>query len=229
MQKRKAHLNTNRKIVLTADGSKSIFLKDTNVQYHSKHGAILEAQHVFIKSGLHYILDQNVEPISIFEMGFGTGLNSLLTNIEAQKLNLKIDYTAIEAFPVELEEALQLNYPEQLTCSAKDFKSLHEQDFNKWNQLNSNFNFRKILGLFQDFTTKYQFNLIYYDAFGATAQPELWSQDITDQLFRILKKNGVVVTYSVKGSFRRSLLKSGFTVQKIPGPPGKREMLRAIK
>ncbi|GGE14298.1 tRNA (5-methylaminomethyl-2-thiouridine)(34)-methyltransferase MnmD [Psychroflexus salis] len=227
--KKKPQNNQHRKILTTADGSKSIYIEAENVQYHSKHGAILEAQHVFIHSGLHFILQNNSKPISIFEMGLGTGLNCILTAIEALKNNMHIDYTAIEAFPVKIEEVEQLNFHQHLPYTKSDFLNLHQLDFGSKHLLNQYFSFTKIYGLFENYKQGKTFDLVYFDAFGANAQPELWTKKITDQLYRMINWQGIMVTYSVKGSFRRNLLESGFTVEKIGGPPGKREMLRAIK
>lgn len=219
-----------RQIVTTADGTKSILITDTDVQYHSKHGAILEAKHVFIHSGLHYYLkSNNTKPISVFEMGFGTGLNCLLTYLATKQNNISIQYTGIEAFPVDFSELKQLNFHEKLGISNEVFFKLHQFKWGEKHQLTEDFSFQKIHKRLQDFSAKEEFDIIYFDAFGSKTQPELWTKEITDQLFEMLQNNGVVVTYSVKGSFRRDLLASGFSVEKIPGPPGKREMLRAIK
>lgn len=218
-----------RKIVTTSDGSKSIYISDTDVQYHSQHGAILEAKHVFIHSGLHYLLPNNTQPISIFEMGFGTGLNCLLTYIEAIQQNLKVQYVGIEAFPVCFSEINQLNFYEKLNIPKEEFLQFHRCTWGEKHQMNERFSFQKIHQTLQDYKAFDKFNLIYFDAFGSKSQPELWVKSITDQLFEMLQPKGVVVTYSVKGSFRRNLMASGFWVEKIPGPPGKREMLRAVK
>lgn len=218
-----------RKIVTTADGSKSIHITDTDVQYHSQHGAILEAKHVFIHSGLHYLVSISSKPISIFEMGFGTGLNCLLTYLEAIQHEWNIQYTGIEAFPVDYSEIIQLNFHEKLNIPKDDFLKFHRCTWGKKHQMNERFSFQKIHQTIQDYKAFEKFNLIYFDAFGSKTQPELWIKSITDQLFEMLQPKGVVVTYSAKGSFRRSLMASGFSVEKIPGPPGKREMLRAVK
>lgn len=219
-----------RRIVTTADGSKSIHITDTDVQYHSKHGAILEAKHVFIHSGLHYYLKSNkTKPISVFEMGFGAGLNALLTYLESKQKNISIQYTCLEAYPVNLSEIAQLNFHDKLGIESDEFLQLHKLKWGVQHELNSAFNFQKIHQKLEEFSATEKFNLIYFDAFGSKTQPELWTKTITDKLFKMLRSKGVVVTYSVKGSFRRNLIASGFFVEKIPGPPGKREMLRAIK
>jgi tRNA U34 5-methylaminomethyl-2-thiouridine-forming methyltransferase MnmC len=218
-----------RKIVTTADGSKSIQITDTEEQYHSKHGAILEAKHVFIQSGLHYLISNTSKPISIFEMGFGTGLNCFLTYLEAIKHNLSVQYTGIDVFPVELSEIEQLNFHELLDVQKEVYLNLHRLEWGKEHYLHNQFSLLKLHQKLQQYDAREQYNLVYFDAFGSKTQPELWTQEVTDQLYKILQPNGLVVTYSVKGSFRRALIESGFTVEKIPGPPGKREMLRAIK
>lgn len=218
-----------RKVVSTADGSSSILLLDTQEQYHSGHGAIQEAKHVYINAGLRYVAQQGKSSISIFEMGFGTGLNCFLSYLEAVDLNLPLQYTCIEAFPIQWEEVKMLNYAHQLQANLSDFHQLHKLPWEKVHTLHAYFQFYKQQTTFQDYHPKKLYDLVYYDAFGARTQPELWTKEITDQLFAMLKVHGVVVTFSVLGSFRRNLLDSGFFVEKLKGPAGKREMLRAIK
>ncbi|WP_053992164.1 tRNA (5-methylaminomethyl-2-thiouridine)(34)-methyltransferase MnmD [Mangrovimonas sp. TPBH4] len=224
-----------RKIITTGDGSKTIQIEDWDEQYHSKHGAIQEAQHVFIKHGLHYkienFLGYQSEPLSILEIGFGTGLNAFLTLLEAEKLNCSITYVGVEAFPVKPEELQLLNYPEQLLKEDRtlQFEALHEVDWKADHEITSLFTLHKQQKEFKDIDEVNSFDLIYFDAFGARVQPELWTEDIFKIMFEALRPNGVLVTYSAKGSVRRAMLAVGFKVDKLPGPPGKREMLRAYK
>lgn len=230
-----------REIVITADGSTTIHLPEWNEQYHSKHGAIQEAYHVFIKYGLHYFhsnlcyseLDSESQnkQASILEIGLGTGLNALITLIEAEKFGMKIDYVGVEGYPVSMDEIDQLNYSKELGANEKDiiFKKLHQVFWDKKHEITSDFQLTKQQKLFHEINESNVFNLIYFDAFGARVQPELWTEAIFEKMYNALKPNGILVTYSAKGSVRRALLAVGFKVEKLPGPPGKREMLRAIK
>lgn len=217
-----------RKIIVTADGSSTIHLEEWNEHYHSIHGAIQEAKHVFIKSGLSLFLNT---PISILEIGFGTGLNCFITFLEAKKLNLKVDYVGVEAYPVANEEINCLNYVDEL--KATEYKSVfNEMHQTKWgikNSISANFSLTKRQQFFNEINDVSAFDLIFFDAFGARVQPELWTEEIFQKMFNSLKPNGVLVTYSAKGSVRRAMQTVGFLVEKLPGPPGKREMLRAIK
>ncbi len=216
-----------REIFITADGSTTLHLPDWGEQYHSKHGAIQEAYHVFIKSGLNLFEGE----VSILEIGFGTGLNAFITFLEAQKRNLKIDYVGIEAYPVKPEEVACLNYIEQLKTEvfSEIFQELHQQSWEVKNNITANFSLTKRQQFFEDIIDENKFNLIYFDAFGATHQPDLWTETIFKKMFNALKNNGVLVTYSAKGSVRRAMQTVGFTVERLQGPPGKREMLRATK
>ena len=217
-----------REIITTNDGSTSIHIPEWNEQYHSKHGAIQEAYHVFIKSGLSFV---ERKQLSILEIGLGTGLNCFITFLEATQHNLKIDYTGVEAFPITEQEKKLLNYVAQLKATAYQtvFDQIHESDWETNVELSKNFIFRKNQQKFQEITIKNTYNLIYFDAFGPRVQPELWTEVIFQKMYDALQTGGVLVTYSAKGSVRRAMISVGFTVGKIPGPPGKREMLRAVK
>ncbi len=219
-----------REFLTTADGSVTIHLPEWNEQYHSKHGAIAEAQHVFIKTGLHYFVSRyGDEPVSILEIGFGTGLNAFLTSLEAERKNLQVEYTGIEAYPVEVSEVLKLNYPQMLRASKKYFLKLHETKWETMSKITSNFRLAKRKLFFSEIEYTNAFNIIYFDAFGARVQPDLWTEEIFRKMFNALNNNGILVTYSAKGSVRRAMQAVGFTVERLPGPPGKREMLRAVK
>ncbi|WP_242158253.1 tRNA (5-methylaminomethyl-2-thiouridine)(34)-methyltransferase MnmD [Aestuariivivens sediminis] len=223
-----------RQVIITADGSSTIHLPDWNEQYHSKHGAIQEAYHVFIHHGLHrcYRLRGTHDPkISILEIGFGTGLNAWITLLEAKTLNITIDYVGVEAYPVPMEEVLQLNYPEILNADdgANTFKTLHRLSWEAHHDISSHFSLTKQKKFFKEIDDENTYHLIYFDAFGARVQPELWTESIFKRMFHALKDQGVLVTYSAKGSVRRAMQNVGFTVEKLPGPPGKREMLCASK
>ena len=222
-----------RKIITTGDGSKTIQLTEWDEQYHSKHGAIQEAYHVFIKQGLHYYNanHKKLETFSILEIGFGTGLNAFITLLEAENLNTSINYVGVEAYPVGLNEVQELNYPQQLLVEArsKTFNKMHEVSWADKHTMTVSFSLTKQQKLFKDISEINVFDLIYFDAFGARVQPELWTESIFNIMFNALKRHGVLVTYSAKGSVRRAMQAVGFNVERLPGPPGKREMLRATK
>ena len=217
-----------REIITTADGSTSIHIPAWNEQYHSKHGAIQEAYHVFIKSGLSFV---NKTELSILEIGLGTGLNCFITFLEGKQRNLKINYTGVEAFPINEKEKKLLNFVKQLKAVEyqRVFDQIHESNWDIKTALSARFIFEKQQRKFQEITTKSTHDLIYFDAFGPRVQPELWTEAIFKKMYDALKKGGILVTYSAKGSVRRAMLSVGFSVEKIPGPPGKREMLRAVK
>lgn len=221
-----------RNIITTSDGSKTIQIEDWNEQYHSIHGAIQEANHVFLKHGLLFYseLHSETQPISILEIGFGTGLNAFLTLIEAEKLKLNLNYTGVEAYPVKTDEIIQLNYVELISESHEAiFEKLHETFWETQHDITPDFKLEKQEKFFKDITAKNAYNIIYFDAFGARVQPDLWTEDIFKIMYNALKENGVLVTYSAKGSVRRAMQAVGFDVERLPGPPGKREMLRATK
>jgi tRNA U34 5-methylaminomethyl-2-thiouridine-forming methyltransferase MnmC len=219
-----------RKIIITKDGSTTIHLPDWNEQYHSKHGAIQEAYHVFIQMGFYFFQTNNkTEKINILEIGFGTGLNAFISLLEAEKTKISINYTGIEAYPVENQEIEKLNYPEELEASSEIFLKLHQTVWEKPSQITDSFQLIKQKHFFSEIEDFEMYNLIYFDAFGARVQPELWTEKIFRKMYDALKPNGVLVTYSAKGSVRRAMQVVGFQVERLPGPPGKREMLRAIK
>ncbi|MFY8214441.1 MAG: tRNA (5-methylaminomethyl-2-thiouridine)(34)-methyltransferase MnmD [Flavobacterium sp.] len=217
-----------RVVVHTADGSTSIHLPGWNESYHSKHGAIQEAQHVFIKNGLDLFQDQN---LSILEIGFGTGLNAFITLLESPKRQLTIHYTGIEAYPVSLPEVQAMNYVTELHAQnqAHVFDEMHSCTWEQLIFLSPTFSICKRQQRIQDIQDIQQFDLIYFDAFGYRVQPELWSDEIFQSMYTALKPSGVLVTYAATGAVRRSMLAAGFAVEKLAGPPGKREMLRATK
>ena len=217
-----------RKIITTGDGSKTIQIEEWNEQYHSVHGAIQEAYHVFIKHGLRQFTDQK---ISILEMGLGTGLNAFITFLEAEKMNISVTYTGVEAYPILETEVEQLNYISELNANAhaKTFRQIHHGPWERNMTFAEDFIFVKQQKDFRDIEDKELYNLIYFDAFGAGVQPELWTEAIFLKMYLALKKGGILTTYAAKGSVRRAMQAVGFTVERLPGPPGKREMLRARK
>lgn len=211
----------------------TIHLPEWNEQYHSKHGAVQEARHVFLEMGLHYLVQQqpDITEISILEIGFGTGLNAFLSLLEAEKIHRKLWYTGVEAYPITEAELSHLNYA--VTCDAADrtaaFQKLHSISWEKASDITNNFNLTKQQKKFSEIEDENCYDLIYFDAFGARVQPELWTEEIFQKMYKALRSKGVLVTYAAKGSVRRAMISSGFLVEKLPGPPGKREMLRAVK
>lgn len=219
-----------RYIQTTSDGSHTVAVPELQVTYHSIHGAIQESMHVFIEAGLKPLLKQD-ETIHIFEMGFGTGLNALLSLQQVLQVNQKIFYYAVELFPLQSFEYQELNYAEQLKDDSLQsyFLQMHECEWEKDIAIHPLFTLHKTNQSLLSISTNQLFNLIYFDAFSPNAQPELWTQQVFEQMFQLLQKKGVLVTYCSKGDVRRTMLAAGFTVEKLKGPPGKREMIRAAK
>lgn len=217
-----------REIIKTLDGSTTIHLEEWNESYHSKHGAIQEAKHVFIKNGLS-LFESN--PVSILEIGFGTGLNAFITFLESEQKQQYINYVGVEAYPIAASEVLGMNYVEELEAEnfSEVFKKMHESEWNQEVKINSRFSLTKRKQFFDKIDDLEIFDLIYFDAFGYRVQPELWSTAIFQKMYNSLKPNGVLVTYAARGVVKRSMIEVGFTVEKLTGPPGKREMFRAFK
>lgn len=221
-------------IITTADGSHTLFSEQFNEIYHSRHGAVEESLHVFIKSGLDYVQSSrlNEDGVSVFEVGLGTGLNALLTMLEADKRKIKIDYTAIELYPVDIDTIKALNYTQQLGyeyCFGP-YHSLHLVRWSEMHQITLYFAFKKIQdSLFAYNLPSNTYHLIYFDAFAYTHQPEIWSVEIFKKMYDALAPNGILVTYSSKVVVQKAMKEAGFTIEKIPGPPGRREMVRAHK
>ena len=216
-------------IIITQDGSSSIYIPELDETYHSKFGAIQEAKHVFVKNGLD--LFENGSEISILEIGFGTGLNALITMLEAENRNLKINYVGVEAYPIALDEILQLNYVKQLESPEKqvDFEKMHASNWEEEIAINSNFTLTKRKQSFEEISDENTFDLIYFDAFGFTVQPDLWNEAIFEIMFKSLKNRGILTTYACRTSIKKAMQHAGFQTLKLPGAPGKREMLRALK
>ena len=215
-------------LIKTSDGSTSFYIPQLDETYHSVHGALQETQHVFIKNGLQLFDHQS---ISILEIGFGTGLNALATYKEHEFLQLNIRYETVEAYPISWEEASQMNFSQLLNdvTLTSVFEQMHCCIWDEPVSLSSSFSFKKRLQRFETINDTDTFDLIYFDAFGAQVQPELWQEAIFQQMYTSLKQGGYLVTYAAKGSVRRAMQACGFTVERLPGPPMKREMLRAHK
>ena len=217
-----------REIVQTSDGSTTIYLPEWEENYHSKHGAIQEAKHVFIKNGFAQL---NQPEISVLEIGFGTGLNAFITFLEAKKVAKKVNYTGVEAYPVDFNEIAQMNYVAELQATdfESDFQQMHTCEWNSNVKISNDFCLTKRQQFFDQIDDIEEFDLIYFDAFGYRVQPELWSTEIFQKMFNALKPGGILVTYAARGVVKRSMIEVGFTVEKLAGPPGKREMFRAFK
>jgi len=240
-QKWKTNRFLKRNPLKTADGSYTLHIPEWNEQYHSKNGALAEARHVFIKEGLNFWCSQNPSPeISILEIGFGTGLNCILTYLETQENSLKITYTGVEAFPLNLKEVQSINYtstlkkvyPDKTFHTQKNeevFLAIHNTPWEEETDISEHFILTKQKKFFSEIAADQEFNLIYFDAFGIRVQPELWTEDVFQKMNDALKPEGVLVTYAANGNARRAMQNTGFSVERLSGPPGKREMLRAQK
>lgn len=214
----------------TGDGSFTLHLPEWDEQYHSKHGAIAEALHVFIAQGFnHWFSENKLDEISILEIGFGTGLNSFLTFLETQKTNKKVNYTGVEAYPLQIQEIEKLNYAVLLNASEEKFLQLHTSSWEEKMIISENFLLTKQKKLFSEITDKNNVDLIYFDAFGIRVQPELWTEAIFGIMYAALKPKGILVTYAANGNARRAMQSVGFQVERLCGPPGKKEMLRGTK
>ncbi len=227
----------NTELITTADGSHSIYVKNLDEHYHSIHGAIQEAQHVFMKAGIQHLVSKNYGDISILEVGFGTGLNTLLSFLEAEKSNLNLTYTSLEAFPLSAEITDQLNYVKLISGLEKQneeevksiFNRLHAIPWEEPIELSKRFSLLKIKDTLQEIKFSSTFDLIFFDAFGPRVQPEMWTEKLFAKIYEATNPNGCLVTYCAKGEVKRTLKKTGFTVETLPGPPRKREMVRAVK
>lgn len=220
-------------IIVTKDNSHTIYLPHLNEHYHSIHGAIQESQHVFIRNGLGYFLNAGLKEIKILEVGFGTGLNALLTGLKSIAIpQTSIYYTSIELNPLPQELIIQLNYAElteQSELAHTIFNKIHTADWNKPVNIHDRFTLHKIQGGIQQTQLLGNHHLIYFDAFAPDKQPDMWTIDVFQKLFLHLQPGGALVTYCAKGIVKRTLKSVGFVVEALQGPPGKREMIRAFK
>ncbi len=218
----------HREIIITEDGSNTLFNKAIGEHYHSTYGAIQESEHVFIQSGLDLFKDVKSQ-INIFEVGFGTGLNALLTYAWAEKNKAPIFYQSVELYPVSIEQAKKLNYPELLSIDQSVFLKMHQTGEEKV-LLSEYFALQKNLISLQESRIPMNiFDLVFFDAFSPDAQPEMWTEEVFREIAKSMKRGGVLTTYSTKGIVKRALKSAGFQIEKLPGPPGKREILRGRK
>jgi tRNA U34 5-methylaminomethyl-2-thiouridine-forming methyltransferase MnmC len=222
-----------RKIIVTNDGSHTMAVPEADITYRSHHGARQESIHVFLEAGLSYWLAQHPQSneVSLFEMGFGTGLNALLAALEAEQRQVRIQYTTVEADPLSAEEAAALNYGALPGANAILFDRLHLAPWNVATRVSEFFTLHKLHSSLQNLGDAItdRFDIIYYDAFAPSAQPELWTQEVFVYMYGLLKPGGLLVTYCSKSSVRRAMVAAGFRVTKPQGPWGKREMVRALK
>lgn len=212
----------------TEDGSDTLYSASMHESYHSLNGAVQESLHVFIEAGLHPL---NMKEIRIFEVGFGTGLNALLTWMDAAQSKSCITYDAIEAFPVNEDITSALNYHSRGALLPDDaYRRLHATAWNEAVWLEKDiFSLRKIHGNFIDYALDSKYDLVFFDAFAPDKQPEMWQESMFEKLFEAMNPGGILVTYCAKGEVRRCMQRAGFRVERLPGPPGKREMLRAVR
>ena len=214
------------KLVLTSDGSHTIYVPELDEHYHSIHGAVQESDFIFIKNGFNA---SRANPVHIFEVGFGTGLNALLTAANSLKNNREVFYTSIEKYPLANSVINTLNHHLYSGSDKTIFDKIHSAVWNEMSDICINFHFTKISSDIITYSLTGNYDLIYFDAFGPDKQPEMWSRDVFERLSAVTNRGGILVTYSAKGEVKRCLRSVGFQVSLLPGPPGKRHMIRAIK
>lgn len=216
-----------QKVILTSDGSHTIYVPELDEHYHSIHGALQESEYIFIGCGYKFC---RANPVNIFEAGFGTGLNAFLTLLESEKEGKMVNYTSIEKYPLEPNLVKELNYRSLKGEEAGNyFDRIHAADWNSVTSVSKYFNLLKIHDDLVSFNPEGLFDLIYFDAFGPDKQPDVWTREVFQKISSIIVKGGIFVTYSAKGEVKRNLKGCGFEVTLLPGPPGKRQIIRAIK
>lgn len=215
----------------TADGSNTLFNEEIGEYYHSAHGALQESKHVFIEAGLKHALQQFQQPsIAVLEVGFGTGLNFLLSMAHCEAENIKLHYHAVEAFPLGKETLVTTGYHQYVPASVwDDFLKAYPSAINTEVEVSSNCQLQVSHTTFQNFEAEKRYDLLYYDAFSVRHQPDLWTNEVIAHACKFLKPGGIFVTYAITGNLKRAVKSCGFNIQKLPGAPGKREMLRAAK
>ncbi len=226
------YLDKKVELITSSDGSHTLFLPDMDETYHSTHGAIQEAQHVFIKYGIEHLLqnDLSFKKISILEVGMGTGLNVYLTLLFASEYpEISFNIHTIEAYPLEWELVSQLNYCDQLETSKELFESIHKQEWGVSVQLLSNVELTKEVVLLEDFQSDKEFDIVFFDAFAPSRQAEMWTVVQLSKAIQPIKVGGELITYCANGQFKRNLKALELEVVPLPGPPGKREITRGIK
>lgn len=216
------------KLEQTADGSYTLYVPELDEHYHSVKGALTESQHIFINMGLKH---SSVTSPHILEIGLGTGLNCVLTLLEAKENQLHVHYTGIERYPLNEEIIRKLNYPSIIGKECEnDYFAIHQAPWEEDVCLSPWFTLHKMEGDFTHYSFEQKYDIIYFDAFAPEKQPEMWEQSLFDNLYQVLNEGGILTTYCAKGVVRRMLQTAGFKVERLPGPPGgKREILRATK
>lgn len=222
-----------RKLKVTGDGSPTFHLPHKNESYHSKNGALTESLHVYIKCGMDYWLAFNGtnSSLDILEIGFGTGLNFLLTSARLKNTNIQVSYDAIEAYPLSLHEIKEFSLSKSFEgyFSSQKLIGLHELSWNTYHEFESNVKIQKIKSKVENFSFRKKYDLVYYDVFAKFSQPELWDRELIQSIASQLNINGIFVTYAAFGELRKTLRKSGMNIERLKGPIGKREITRAIK
>jgi tRNA U34 5-methylaminomethyl-2-thiouridine-forming methyltransferase MnmC len=220
-----------RTLIKTADGSHSIMVEELRESFHSQNGSIQESVHTFINAGLVFLKEKfNPEKISIYEVGFGTGLNALLTEKWARETKIDCNYHSIEAYPLESSLWQELNYPGEISNTSNDvFKLIHESPWHQEIKISDNFSLTKYEEKIQSFVPDQNFNLVFFDAFAPSVQPHLWKFEVFKMIYEKMTQNSVLVTYSAAAAPRNAMVKAGFWIEEIRGAAGKREMTRAIK
>jgi tRNA U34 5-methylaminomethyl-2-thiouridine-forming methyltransferase MnmC len=227
---------------LCEDGSHTVYSDRAGECYHSTHGAYTESQHIFIDAGFRALLETHsvipyqgnattVQSVRILEVGFGTGLNALLTALAAENITNSVSYVGLEPYPIQSDILQQLNYCTLLSGNSQTyFSAMHDSAWGMPQMLHPCFSFKKLLSGFMDVElAKNSFDLIYFDAFSPEAQPDLWEQEVFDKCFQVMARDGILVTYCAKGRVKRALRSAGFSIENLTGPPGKREITRARK
>lgn len=223
---------SEKKFLITEDGSHTIYIPELDETYHSTHGAINESNHVFINNGLNYLVEREKrDNVKLFEVGFGTGLNTLLSAIYAEEHRIHLRYESLEAFPLSSLETKKLNYSELIKSpiSKEVFKVIHESAWNQWIDVSTNFQLKKVKNTIGEYMGQESFDICFFDAFAPSKQPDMWELSILQKISDLLVSNGIFVTYCAKGQLKRDLKSIGFEVETLPGPPGKFEMVRATK
>ena len=214
----------------SGDGSHTLFRPDINETYHSHHGAIQESIHVFIQEGIAFqqkALEK--KKLSVFEVGYGTGLNALLSHIYAKENGLELFFETVELYPLAEEIWSQLNYPSLLGIADDDFSNHHLAKWNEKVSFDRSFQMRKLEGHLAKVDMSNGVDIVFFDAFAPNKQAEMWEVPIFKKMYDHLNVNGILTTYCANGQFKRNLRQAGFHVDSIPGPPGKREMVRGVK
>lgn len=222
---------SNLSFAQTADGSQTIYNAEVGEYYHSRHGALQESRHVFLHSGLRYFLEKDkATAVKVLEVGFGTGLNFLLSADYCLETNIQLHYTGIEAYPLPSEMISKTGYEEYVKAETwSGFLNNYSGSFVKPVRINRYTELEISPQKLMDFTSETHYDVIFFDAFAATYQPEMWTTEALSHICSFMKQGGVFVTYAITGNLKRSMKALGFSVEKAQGAPGKREMLRAVK